>query len=157
MPRCVPACDPHTLQREFIRQEPQQSAERRSDAVICWHVLPGVPIARPKRRIEDRTAAGLICMASTDPRHFGLFGAAWTIGYAARITLGAPALYVSEAMLNWLFSYHTDLLIWSGNENLTLEEHESIVQSIERKDPDGAVDAMRMHLDRSRDLYKHRS
>ena len=75
----------------------------------------------------------------------------------ARITQNPIFVSVSEAMLNWLFTYHTDLLIWSGNENLTLEEHESIVESIERKDPDGAVAAMRMHLDRSRDLYKHRS
>jgi DNA-binding GntR family transcriptional regulator len=45
----------------------------------------------------------------------------------------------------------------SGKENLTLEEHERIADSIERKDADAAVDALRMHLDRSRDLCKHRS
>ncbi len=38
-----------------------------------------------------------ICMADTDPRHFGLFGAAWTIGYAARIAQGGPALHVPAA------------------------------------------------------------
>jgi DNA-binding FadR family transcriptional regulator len=63
---------------------------------------------------------------------------------------------VSEAMLNWLFHYHTDLLLWSGRESATLEEHDTIVSSIAKKDPHGAVEAMRMHLDRSRDLYRHR-
>jgi hypothetical protein len=33
-------------------------------------------------------------MADTDPRHFGLFGAAWTIGYAAQVAQGGPALHV---------------------------------------------------------------
>lgn len=75
----------------------------------------------------------------------------------AKITQNPIFVSASEAMLNWLFNYHTDLLFWSGNENLTLEEHENIVESIEGKDPDQAVTAMRMHLDRSRDFYKHRT
>jgi DNA-binding FadR family transcriptional regulator len=75
----------------------------------------------------------------------------------ARITRNPIFISVSEAMLNWLFNYHTDLLLWSGNENLTLEEHDNIVEAIERSDPDKAVEAMRMHLDRSRDLYQHRT
>ena len=75
----------------------------------------------------------------------------------ARITKNPIFVSVSEAMLSWLFHYHTDLLFWSGNENLTLEEHDNISESIERKDPDQAVKAMRTHLDRSRDFYKHRA
>lgn len=75
----------------------------------------------------------------------------------ARITKNPIFVSVSEAMLSWLFHYHTDLLFWSGNENLTLEEHDNITESIERKDPDQAVIAMRTHLDRSRDFYKHRA
>jgi GntR family transcriptional regulator, sialic acid-inducible nan operon repressor len=73
----------------------------------------------------------------------------------AKITQNPIFISVSEAMLNWLFNFHTDLLFWSGKENLTLEEHDSVVDSIERRDPDSAVQAMHMHLDRSRDLYKH--
>lgn len=73
----------------------------------------------------------------------------------ARITKNPIFVSVSEAMLSWLFHYHTDLLFWSGNENLTLEEHDNITESIERKDPDQAVIAMRTHLDRSRDFYRH--
>lgn len=66
-------------------------------------------------------------------------------------------LAVSEAMLNWLFHYHTDLLFWSGQEKVTLEEHEAIVHCIEKKDQHAADVAMRVHLDRSRELYRHHS
>ncbi|MFO1150518.1 MAG: transcriptional regulator NanR [Alsobacter sp.] len=62
---------------------------------------------------------------------------------------------VSEAMLSWLKQYHTDLLFWSGNEHITLAEHESILKHIAAHDPDGAEAAMVAHLDRSADLYAH--
>lgn len=62
---------------------------------------------------------------------------------------------ISDAMLNWLFNYHTDLLHWSGQENVTLSEHEEIVACIEASDPERAAQAMRSHLDRSNDLYRH--
>ncbi|GAB4391632.1 MAG: transcriptional regulator NanR [Kiloniellaceae bacterium] len=66
-------------------------------------------------------------------------------------------LAVSEAMLSWVFHYHSDLLHWSGQEEATLEEHGAIVDCIERKDPEGAAAALRTHLDRSRKLYQHYS
>lgn len=62
---------------------------------------------------------------------------------------------ISEAMLNWVFNYHTDLLLWSGQESITLGEHEKIVECIEARDPEQAAAAMRSHLDRSNDLYRH--
>ncbi|WP_099867586.1 transcriptional regulator NanR [Pararhizobium haloflavum] len=62
---------------------------------------------------------------------------------------------VSEAMLNWLFTYHTDLLIWSGQEEVTLREHALIVDRIGEGAETRAVEAMRVHLDRSADLYRH--
>ncbi|MDZ5696520.1 transcriptional regulator NanR [Chelativorans sp. M5D2P16] len=62
---------------------------------------------------------------------------------------------ISDAMLNWLFNYHTDLLFWSGQENVTLSEHEEIVACIEEGDPERAAAAMRSHLDRSADLYRY--
>ena len=62
---------------------------------------------------------------------------------------------VSEAMLNWLNAYHTELLIWSGKEKLTLAEHDTIVTTIADHDPDAAERAMVAHLDRSADLYVH--
>lgn len=63
---------------------------------------------------------------------------------------------VSDAMLTWLFTYHTDLLIWAGQENVTLSEHEEIVDCIVRRDVAGAEEAMMRHLDRSAGLYRHR-
>lgn len=63
---------------------------------------------------------------------------------------------VSDAMLSWLFNYHTDLLIWSGQENVTLSEHEEIVGFIAANDVAGAEQAMAKHLDRSAVLYQHR-
>ncbi len=74
----------------------------------------------------------------------------------AQVSQNPIFIAVSEAMLNWLFNYHTDLLLWSGRENTTLEEHGTIVNFIEKKDPKKAEKAMKIHLDRSRDLYKHR-
>lgn len=61
---------------------------------------------------------------------------------------------VSEAMLRWLFEYHASLLHWSGKEDVTVTEHTRIVDLIEKQDPDGAVEAMRNHLDRSLDRYE---
>lgn len=57
----------------------------------------------------------------------------------------------SQAMLRWLFEYHTALLHWSGREAVTLADHAAIVDAIEAHDADGAVQAMLDHLDRSRD------
>lgn len=62
---------------------------------------------------------------------------------------------VSDAMLTWLFNYHSDLLIWSGRENVTLDEHAKIVECIASGVPDNAESAMRSHLNRSQDLYRH--
>lgn len=59
----------------------------------------------------------------------------------------------SQAMLRWLFEYHTSLLHWSGKEDVTLSEHADITDQIAAHAPDRAVAAMRGHLNRSRDLY----
>lgn len=60
---------------------------------------------------------------------------------------------VSGAMLGWLKSYHTEMLIWTGRENFTLAEHEEIIRAIEKGDADLAENAMIKHLERSRALY----
>ena len=62
---------------------------------------------------------------------------------------------VSEAMLSWLKEYHTEMLIWSGREKVTLAEHEEIIRAVAARDPDQAVAAMAKHLDRSAALYAH--
>lgn len=62
---------------------------------------------------------------------------------------------VSQALLGWLRQYHTEMLHWTGKENLTLAEHDEIVARIAAADPDGAEAAMVRHLQRSSALYIH--
>jgi DNA-binding FadR family transcriptional regulator len=64
---------------------------------------------------------------------------------------------VSEAMLGWLKKYHTEMLIWTGKENLTLAEHEEIIECVASGDPDDAERSMIKHLDRSAALYIHQA
>lgn len=64
---------------------------------------------------------------------------------------------ISSAMLGWLRQYHTEMLHWSGRENVTLAEHEEIFARIAARDPDGADAAMIKHLERSNALYVHSS
>ena len=67
---------------------------------------------------------------------------------------GNPIIIAAlQAMLRWLFEYHTALLHWSGHEDETLSEHGAIVDAIAARDATAAVARMRAHLDRSRDLY----
>lgn len=76
-------------------------------------------------------------------------------GRIAAVSRNPILMATSQAMLRWLFRYHGMLLHWSGKEVVTLSEHEQIVDLIENRDEDGAVAAMRAHLDRSNALYEH--
>jgi DNA-binding FadR family transcriptional regulator len=60
---------------------------------------------------------------------------------------------VSEAMLAWLKTYHTEMLIWTGKEKFTLVEHEEILEQLSAQNADGAEAAVMKHLERSRALY----
>jgi DNA-binding FadR family transcriptional regulator len=62
---------------------------------------------------------------------------------------------VSEAMLNWLQVYRTDMLLFAGKEAVTLAEHDTIIKHIEAHDADMAEEAMIAHLNRSSALYAH--
>jgi GntR family transcriptional regulator, sialic acid-inducible nan operon repressor len=73
--------------------------------------------------------------------------------YIAQISGNPIFAAVSGAMLGWLKSYHTEMLIWTGRENFTLAEHEDIIRAIENGDADLAEKAMIKHLERSRALY----
>ncbi|WP_225197347.1 transcriptional regulator NanR [Gluconobacter oxydans] len=73
----------------------------------------------------------------------------------ARIT-GNPLLYsVAKNMLGWLETFHVEMLHWSGKENVTIVEHEDILEALAQRDPDAAEQAMVRHLDRSADLFVH--
>ncbi|RMC37735.1 transcriptional regulator NanR [Paracoccus alkanivorans] len=63
-------------------------------------------------------------------------------------------LSVSDAMLGWLFEYHVSLLHRSGSEEITLLEHAKIVDHIEARDTDAAIEEMRRHLERSRVAFE---
>jgi GntR family transcriptional regulator, sialic acid-inducible nan operon repressor len=73
--------------------------------------------------------------------------------YIAQISGNPIFAAVSGAMLGWLKSYHTEMLIWTGRENFTLAEHEEIIRAIEKGDADLSEKAMIKHLERSRALY----
>ncbi|WP_299934486.1 transcriptional regulator NanR [uncultured Pelagimonas sp.] len=63
---------------------------------------------------------------------------------------GNPLIHsITEMMLTWLFEYHSSLLLWSGREETTLQEHGVILRCLKENDVDGAVHAMQAHLDRS--------
>jgi GntR family transcriptional regulator, sialic acid-inducible nan operon repressor len=73
--------------------------------------------------------------------------------YIAQISGNPIFAAVSGAMLGWLKSYHTEMLIWTGRENFTLAEHAEIIRTIEKGNADLAEKAMIKHLERSRALY----
>ncbi|RCS22973.1 transcriptional regulator NanR [Phyllobacterium salinisoli] len=69
---------------------------------------------------------------------------------------GNPMLEaLSESMLHWLFEYHTEMLIWTGKEKITLHEHTAILDCIRQRDADAAEKAMIVHIDRSGELYAY--
>lgn len=71
---------------------------------------------------------------------------------------GNPILEaVSHSMLGWLKQYHTELLIWSGRENVTLVEHRELLDALAARDPQAAEAALVRHLERSRELYVHQA
>lgn len=72
----------------------------------------------------------------------------------AALTGNPIILSVSESMLGWLFEYHVALLHRSGSEDVTLREHAKIVDHIEARDAEGAVEEMRRHLERSRAVFE---
>jgi DNA-binding FadR family transcriptional regulator len=61
---------------------------------------------------------------------------------------------VSRATLQWLSQYHSGVLRWKGHENITLEEHQQVLDCIAARDPEGAATAMRTHLRRTRKIYR---
>ncbi|WP_111557793.1 transcriptional regulator NanR [Paracoccus sediminilitoris] len=73
----------------------------------------------------------------------------------AAISQNPILVATSQSLLRWLFQYHGMLLHWSGKEDVTLHEHDQIVDLLEAHDTDAAVTAMQAHLDRSNMLYRH--
>ena len=61
---------------------------------------------------------------------------------------------IVEAMLRWAGEHYQSLVRAPGAEELTLAEHERIVEAIAARDPAGAADAMHTHLTRANTLYQ---
>ncbi len=61
---------------------------------------------------------------------------------------------VSQAMLQWLRNFHEDLVRAPGAEEVTLDEHQRLLECIARRDPDGAEQAVREHLTRANHKYQ---
>ncbi|WP_197945309.1 transcriptional regulator NanR [Oricola thermophila] len=60
---------------------------------------------------------------------------------------------LSAALFNWLAHFHVDFVRMPGNEELTLEEHRSILDAIAAGDSEAAANRMRDHLNRANKLY----
>jgi GntR family transcriptional regulator, sialic acid-inducible nan operon repressor len=60
---------------------------------------------------------------------------------------------LNEALFSWLASFHVALVRKLGLEKLTLEEHDQILEAIERGDVERAGQAMADHLNRANALY----
>lgn len=60
---------------------------------------------------------------------------------------------VCSAIFAWMREFHVDLVRQPGLENLTLGEHQSIIDAIEAGDRDAAAAAVRAHLTRANELY----
>lgn len=61
---------------------------------------------------------------------------------------------IVEALFNWAAEYYRSIVRAPGAEDLTLAEHERIVDAIAGHDADGAEQAMRDHLLRANALYR---
>ena len=71
---------------------------------------------------------------------------------------GNPILQaVSEAMLQWLFEFHSELVRFPGHEDVTLADHREIYERVAERDADGAQQAMIDHLTRVNAQGRRRS
>ena len=61
---------------------------------------------------------------------------------------------IVESMFRWAGEYYQPLVRAPGAEELTLAEHQVIVDAIAARDADAADEAMRRHLIRANDLYR---
>ncbi len=60
---------------------------------------------------------------------------------------------LSASLFSWLTDFHRHLVQSPGNENVTLLEHQAILDAIRSGDEDQAVRQMRDHLNRASKLY----
>lgn len=61
---------------------------------------------------------------------------------------------IVEAMFNWASEYYQSIVRAPGAEELTLSEHQRIIDAIAAHEPDEAAQAMQDHLLRANELYR---
>ncbi|KAF1041505.1 MAG: HTH-type transcriptional repressor NanR [Herbaspirillum frisingense] len=61
---------------------------------------------------------------------------------------------IVESMFVWASEFYTNMVRAPGAEELTLAEHQRILDAIAAHDGDGAAEAMRIHLTRTNELYR---
>ena len=61
---------------------------------------------------------------------------------------------IVEAMFNWASAFYRSIVRAPGAEQLTLAEHQRIVDAIAANDPDAAAHAVQDHLLRANELYR---
>lgn len=85
-----------------------------------------------------------------------LFVAADIAFHNAIASISGNPIYaaVSQALLQWVFELWPRLLRAPGVEDLTLQEHEAVLDAISSKNEDGAARALAAHLLRSNLLYE---
>lgn len=72
----------------------------------------------------------------------------------ARMTGNGLFTALSEAMIGWLGEFYRDLVRAPGAEQVTLSEHQGIIQALEANDADAAERLMADHLTRASTLYQ---
>jgi DNA-binding FadR family transcriptional regulator len=106
-------------------------------------------IERLQRILDRQTAAKL------EPRQFLECDGEFHREIAA--VSGNPILSaVAESIFSWLAEFHVDLVRFPGLEELTLAEHQAILDAIALRDPQLAAKAMNHHLMRVNGLYRQR-
>ncbi|CAM2142533.1 HTH-type transcriptional repressor NanR [Pararobbsia alpina] len=61
---------------------------------------------------------------------------------------------IVESLFRWASEYYRPLVRAPGVEELTLSEHQRIVDAIAKRDGNGAAEAMHQHLSRANELYR---
>ena len=72
----------------------------------------------------------------------------------ARISRNPIFPAIVEALFGWASAYYQSIVHAPGAESLTLAEHQKIIEAIAAHDGEGAVQAMRDHLNRANELYQ---
>ncbi|BDB27260.1 transcriptional regulator NanR [Cupriavidus sp. P-10] len=100
-----------------------------------------------RKRLEEQRAA------KDDPEEFLTRDMAFHRELAR--TTGNPIFpAIVEALFQWAREYYRGIVRAPGAEELTLEEHQKVVDAVAKRDGEAAAKAMENHLTRANALYK---